>query len=254
MRLAYHRFLLAQLLLAAVATTSNAFVVVDATTSSHSCTTADMQRRSNRPVSIALLSASTASNDSMMNQLADVTFTVSVKKPMGIIFGENPRPILGLVVDDVSPGLNGGAAGLRDGDQLVAVNGQVAVGRDFDAVMSLLQQDNSPFLKLTMFRGSATDLYTILQSRLGGGGELQDLFEPPEEDVVVIDENYEAPRVVFENAQEKPLTVGSVLNIFKTAGSNKKEEDGGKKKQGMFGGMFGGETIQLDGNDASSVK
>jgi len=36
-------------------------------------------------------------------------FEITVPKPMGVIFGENPEPYLGLVVDDVSEGMNGAA-------------------------------------------------------------------------------------------------------------------------------------------------
>jgi PDZ domain len=203
-------------------------------------------------------SSASASDVGLLDLMADVTFTVKVRRPMGVIFGENPKPLLGLVIDDVSPGLNGGAAGLRTGDQLVAVNGQMVVGREFDDVMALLQTSNSsPFSKLCMFRGSALDLNAVMSSFIGPQEEV-------EEDVVVIDENYEAPRVVFEDKQEKPLTADSVLNIFKKIGSNAmkdmsmegqdEDDSGNDKKKGLFGGMFGGETIQLDGNDASTVK
>jgi PDZ domain len=241
------RFLL---LLAALAvtTTSHAFVVVVTTPSRPSISSSSSSSSTITLFSEESTSTSTSSgasvdavSTSLLDQLADVTFTVNVKRPMGVIFGENPKPMLGLVLDDVSPGLNGGAAGLRVGDQLVAVNGQVVVGRDFDSVMELLtttSNDSSPALfKLCMFRGSAMDLYAVMASLTSDGGAPG---EEEEEDVVVIDENYEAPRVVFEDETEKPLTAGSVLNIF--------------KKIGLFGGMFGGETIQLDGSDASTVK
>ena len=62
------------------------------------------------------------------DQVFEVGYSVSVQKPLGIIFGENPDPYFGLVVDDVSEGLNGGMAGLRVGDQLLAIDGEVVVG------------------------------------------------------------------------------------------------------------------------------
>merc|ERR1719162_982883 len=55
-------------------------------------------------------------------------YEVEVPKPMGVVFGENPDPYFGLVVDDVSEGMNGGIAGLRVGDQLLAVNEKVVAG------------------------------------------------------------------------------------------------------------------------------
>ena len=76
---------------------------------------------------------------------------VAVPTPIGIIFGKNPEPIFGLVVDDVTEGLSGGRAGLRVGDQLLAVGNQVAVGKDFNSVMETLQ-DGPSTLSLVMYR------------------------------------------------------------------------------------------------------
>jgi S1-C subfamily serine protease len=86
-------------------------------------------------------------------QLRLDTYEVAVPKPLGVIFGENSEPYLGLVVDDISEGMNGGKAGLRAGDQLIAVNGKVILGTDFDAAMSRLTDDSTSVLDLVMYRG-----------------------------------------------------------------------------------------------------
>lgn len=196
--------------------------------------------------------------------LQEIGFSASVNKPLGVVFGENKFPLLGLVVDDVEPGLNGGAAGLREGDQLLAVNGVSTVGGDFDSVMSTLRDSPDP-MELLIFRGSAGDLYgitEILTEKYVGNLE--------EEEEIVMDENYESPVQieVTEVEDEEPLTVGEVFgalgklagNAIKDATENKAEASGENQgeKKGLFGGLFGGggggETIQLEGNDADCLK
>ena len=82
------------------------------------------------------------------------TYQVSVQKPMGVIFGENSDPYLGLVVDDISEGMNGGKAGIRQGDQLISVNGKVVLGSDFDSIMAKMTDDGvGPVLDLVFYRG-----------------------------------------------------------------------------------------------------
>ena len=185
----------------------------------------------------------------------DVSYSVKVAKPMGVIFGENPEPFFGLSVDDVEPGLNGGSAGLRMGDQLVAVNDEIVIGDSFTAVMTALQQAESP-VQLTLYRGSIKSLYTIIQNRDG--------FEEAEpEEEVIMDENYESPVKIdiskYEN-QDDSISVGDVFKAFSKlaanavpkddAGSSKKDDT---KKGGFLGGMFNQESIQLDGDDASTI-
>ena len=92
-------------------------------------------------------------------------YEVRIPKPLGVIFGENPEPYFGLVVDDVSEGMNAGIAGVRIGDQLLAVNEQVVVGKDFDSVMGLLQ-DAPASLSLVMYRGPASQLFTVLANQV----------------------------------------------------------------------------------------
>merc|ERR1712238_278253 len=78
-------------------------------------------------------------DEDLGSSTSDIGFTVSVSKPLGVVFSENPDPYLGLVIDDVAPGLNGGVAGMRVGDNLVAVNGEVVIGKYFDTAMDLLR-------------------------------------------------------------------------------------------------------------------
>jgi PDZ domain len=189
-----------------------------------------------------------------------VSYDVAVPKPLGIIFGENPEPYFGLVVDDVSEGMNGGKAGLRVGDQLLAINGQVVVGKDFDTVMSLLQQE-STVLDLVLYRGPVRQLFTILGNQLQEGESIQDddEDEDDESEVIIMDENYESP-VRIEVKEEKPLTPGDVVKAFGKLGSMMAESLKGdntpssapKKKSGFFG--IGAESIQLDGDEAKGYK
>lgn len=187
--------------------------------------------------------------------LSDIGYVAGVSKPLGVVFGENGDPFGGLRVDDVESGLNGGQAGLRVGDQLLAVNGVSVVGGDFDGIMDLLRSGADP-LELQLFRGDIRQLYTILDN--------QNLIEEEEpEEEVIMDENYESPVQinVAEVEDEEPLSVGDVFNAFKKIGGKMIEENKQKaaaapkdEKKGLFGGMFAKEAIQLEGDDASGLK
>jgi hypothetical protein len=201
---------------------------------------------SSRSISIGWGRQQTARSAISLADIQDVGYSVAVKKPLGIVFGENPAPFDGLVVDDVEPGLNGGAAGLRVGDQLLSINGQVVIGSDFDSAMELLRNSESASLDLMLFRGPARALYTIIENR-----NAIDEDEDEEEQVEgqVFDENYESPVQVSIAEDEEPLNVADVLKGF-FAGDEKKD----KKKGGFFAGMFSEESIQLDGSDADTLK
>eukprot|EP00539_Tryblionella_compressa_P018018 CAMPEP_0178867908 /NCGR_PEP_ID=MMETSP0747-20121128/5703_1 /TAXON_ID=913974 /ORGANISM="Nitzschia punctata, Strain CCMP561" /LENGTH=204 /DNA_ID=CAMNT_0020534811 /DNA_START=130 /DNA_END=744 /DNA_ORIENTATION=- len=192
-----------------------------------------------------------------------VSYSASVPKPMGIVFGENPEPYFGLVVDDVSEGMNGGKAGMRVGDQLLAVNGKAVVGKDFDTVMGLLQEEQG-VLDLVLYRGTVRQLFTILGNQLEDGETIQDDDDDDDDDgsePVIMDENYESP-VRVEVKEQKPLTPGDFVKAIGKLGSvlmEKPEDDNNPpppssppKKKGFFG--IGGETIQLDGDDAKGIK
>jgi membrane-associated protease RseP (regulator of RpoE activity) len=213
-------------------------------------------------------------------QLRIDCYDVSVQKPLGVIFGENPEPYLGLVVDDISEGMNGGKAGLRKGDQLVGVNGKVVLGFDFDSSMSKMTDDVvGPVLDLTLYRGPVRQLYTILGNQLEEGQTITSDYDDDDEDnddddseVIIMDENYESPvQIDMSKYEDKPLTagdfvkaigkLGSMLAETATSGATDNEptsEDdlnetrAKKKKTGFFG--FGGESIQLEGDDAKGYK
>lgn len=200
------------------------------------------------------LGATTVSLDA----IADIGYIVSVSRPLGVIFGENNEPFLGLQVEDVELGLPGGVAGLRVGDQLVAVNDQVVIGKDFDSVMEFMR--SSDMLELQLFRGSVRQLYNIIGNRQIEGDDDDD---ENDDDFVVMDESYESPVTVpLAEEEEEPLTAGDLLNGLKVLGSKvvegvaKHQGNSDKNtKKGLFGGIFGGgETIQLDGSDASTLK
>jgi hypothetical protein len=197
-------------------------------------------------------------------------YEVRIPKPLGVVFGENPDPYFGLVVDDVSEGLNGGKAGLRVGDQLLTVNEQVVVGKDFDTIMGMLQSEPK-VLNLVMYRGPASQMFTILTNQLDEGESLyddEDEYDEEDSQPVIMDENYESP-VRIEVKEEKPLTPGDFVKAFGKLASMAAEtltadpDEGNsdtaaspppppKKKTGFLG--IGGESVQLDGNEARGYR
>jgi PDZ domain len=204
-----------------------------------------------------------------------VSYKATVSRPMGVIFGENPEPYLGLVVDDVSEGMNGGRAGLRRGDQLLAVDGRVVLGRDFDSVMGLLTDESSPVLVLSLYRGPVRDLYTILGNQMGEGeaisgydGDYGDDYDDEGSAPVIMDENYESP-VRIEVKEAKPLTPADFVKAIGKLGSmvaetitapppsavgeaSSSSEKPKRRNTGFLG--FGAESIQLEGDDALGYK
>jgi hypothetical protein len=179
--------------------------------------------------------------------VASVGYVIKVSKPLGMILGEN-EGIGGVVVEDVEFGRNGAVAGIRAGDQLVSVNNDIVMGDAFETVMGLLKNGDDP-LELRLFRGPVEDLYqTVFKT-----DDLDSLIVEDEE--VIIDENYESPVVVAINEDDdRPLTAGDVMNALKKmSGMTDAKNTGEKKKGGFFGGMFSGETVQLDGDDANTL-
>eukprot|EP00532_Pseudo-nitzschia_australis_P002623 CAMPEP_0168201590 /NCGR_PEP_ID=MMETSP0139_2-20121125/23798_1 /TAXON_ID=44445 /ORGANISM="Pseudo-nitzschia australis, Strain 10249 10 AB" /LENGTH=216 /DNA_ID=CAMNT_0008127177 /DNA_START=219 /DNA_END=869 /DNA_ORIENTATION=+ len=192
-------------------------------------------------------------------------FEITVPKPMGVIFGENPEPYLGLVVDDVSEGMNGGRAGVRAGDQLLAINEQIVIGKDFDFTMDKLQEQPGK-LNLILYRGPVTQLFTVLSNQLEDGQSMydEDDYGDEESEPVIMDENYESP-VRVEIKEQKPLTPGDFVKAFgklgsmlgETLTSSPEPQDpdappAPKKKTGFFG--IGAESVQLDGVDAQGYR
>merc|ERR1712232_1519720 len=147
------------------------------------------------------------------------------------------------------------------GDQLLAVNGEVVVGKDFDSILGLLQEAPASFpLELVFYRGTVSMLFTTLANRLEEGQtSVSDYGDDDGEEEVLMDEDYEPPVIEFE--EEKPLTPGDVFKALGKLGSmvmssddenTPKQEPPKKKNTGFFG--IGAETIQLDGDDAKGTK
>ena len=105
--------------------------------------------------------------------------------------------------------------------------------------------------------------HTVLSNQFGDEGSMYEDEEEEytEEEEVVMDENYESP-VRIEVKEEKPLTAGDVFKAFGKLGSmlgetmaadpNEGNAPAPKKNTGFFG--IGGETVQLDGNDARGYR
>ena len=214
------------------------------------------------PTTTTALSAIQMSYDDLVTRVDH--YEVAIPKPLGVVFGENPDPFFGLVVDDVAEGLNGGIAGLRVGDQLMAVNENVVVGKDFDDVMGLLQNEPTT-LRLIMYRGPVSQLFTVISNQLQEGEAMYDDEEEEEEEEVIMDENYESP-VRIEVKEEKPLTAGDVFKAVGKLGSmfaetmtadpNEGKDPSSppppKKNTGFFG--IGGETVQLDARSSRLLR
>jgi hypothetical protein len=187
--------------------------------------------------------------------LLEIGYGASVARPLGVIFGENPDPYGGLVVDDVALGLNGGAAGLKAGDQLLSINGNLVIGKDFDETMETLRDAET--LDLMLFRGPAKLLYQILENQ---GTQIEEEEEEEEDDEgTMFDENYESPVTVplddeEEEIDDGPLTPEQVMTAFKKVTSGIGGKKDGEKKGGFFSGMFSDESVQLDGDDANTLK
>ena len=195
-----------------------------------------------------------------------VSYEVTVPKPLGVVFGENRDPFFGLSVDALTEGMNGAQNGLRLNDQLLAVNERVVIGAQFDDVMYLLQNSDRDTLDLLFYRGPIGQLYTILSNQ-----ELLQYLDDEDdygEEAVVMDENYVSP-VKIEVKEQKPLTAGDVFKAFGKLGGmaidtltapvleerppssseqQQQEPPPKKKKTGFFG--IGGETVQMDGEEA----
>lgn len=183
---------------------------------------------------------------------------MSVKKPLGVVFSDNPDPYLGLVVDSVEKDMNGASAGIKVGDNLIAVNGESVVAEPFDFVMDFLKS-SSGTLELQLYRGPVSQLFTTLTN-------MDAFVDEDVEEEVIMDENYETT-VYVEVEEEKPLTAGDVFNALKNIGSKLTEKDDDSytpkvepeeeiktEKKGLFGGLFTQETIQLEGEDAAGTK
>ena len=145
---------------------------------------------------------------------------------------------------------------MRVGDQLLAVNGKVVVGQDFDSIMGQLQEASGS-LDLVLYRGPVSALFTVLKNQIGEDSYVREADDDEGEEEVIMDENYVSP-VKVEVKEKKPLTPGDFLKaaqkLLADNGGDKKSAPPPKKTGG--GGFFGigGESIQLEGDDAKGLK
>jgi PDZ domain len=179
-----------------------------------------------------------------LETVADIGYIVQVEKPLGVVFGENRAPFNGLSIDVVEEGASGATAGLRAGDQLMAVNGQSVIGSDFDKAMALLKESTSP-VELQLYRGTLQSLFTIVLNRRGDDYVPEE--ESAEEDQVIFDESYESP--VIMTAEEFDDDTISVSQVAQETAASIGTIFSPKAIGGFFGQMFSQETIQLEDKD-----
>lgn len=84
----------------------------------------------------------------------------SLAKPMGIKFIENEDG-KGIAVEELVATGSAAAGGVDvlPGDQLVAVDGEMVLGYDFDAALGTIMNSSADTVKLSLFRGPAQFLY-----------------------------------------------------------------------------------------------
>mmetsp|Transcript_7818 Transcript_7818/g.17038 ORF Transcript_7818/g.17038 Transcript_7818/m.17038 type:complete len:219 (-) Transcript_7818:107-763(-) len=85
--------------------------------------------------------------------------TVSLSKPMGIVFEENDEKYGGIFVLSLSDGSAQQEGTIRPGDELVAVGNKKVAGLAFDDALGAIIDSDGETTKLVLFRGSAKDLY-----------------------------------------------------------------------------------------------
>lgn len=175
-----------------------------------------------------------------LETISDVGYQATVEKPMGVVFGENRAPFNGLCIDTLEDGSNAAAAGLKVGDQLLAVNGQSVIGVDFDDAMDVLRSAESP-LELRLYKGLVSSLFSIVMNRRGDDAD--DDSEEDDADEVVFDESYETPVVMTFDDDDSD----DKISVSAVAGDAVKNL--GQMFGNSFSGMFSKETIQLDDKD-----
>mmetsp|Transcript_6305 Transcript_6305/g.9076 ORF Transcript_6305/g.9076 Transcript_6305/m.9076 type:complete len:201 (+) Transcript_6305:97-699(+) len=86
--------------------------------------------------------------------------TVELEKPMGIVFEENDEEFGGIFVQELKEGGIAAVNGiLLSGDQLVAVGTTKVAGMPFDEALGAIVDSSDSKTKLTLFRGTAKQLY-----------------------------------------------------------------------------------------------
>ncbi len=86
--------------------------------------------------------------------------SVSLPKPMGIVFEENDSDFGGIFVLEISEGSNAETEGtVRPGDQLVAVGTTKVSGLAFEEALGTIIDSTDEKTKLVFFRGPSKFLY-----------------------------------------------------------------------------------------------
>jgi len=86
--------------------------------------------------------------------------TMSLPKPMGIVFEENDEEFGGIFVLSLSEGGNAEKDGkIKPGDQLVAVNTNKVAGNKFDDALGVIIEAETELTKLVFFRGNEAQFY-----------------------------------------------------------------------------------------------
>lgn len=80
-------------------------------------------------------------------------------KPMGIAFVENEGECGGVFVEEVLESGSANGVGVAARDQLVAVDGTLVMGLEFDAALDAIKGSETETTKLTFFRGPTAFLY-----------------------------------------------------------------------------------------------
>lgn len=88
--------------------------------------------------------------------------TVSLPKPMGIVFEENDSSYGGIFALEISDGSSAAKDGtIKPGDQLVAVGEKKVSGLQFEDALGAIIESESDKTKLVFFRGKAEFLYGV---------------------------------------------------------------------------------------------
>jgi hypothetical protein len=86
--------------------------------------------------------------------------TVSLEKPMGIVFEENEEDFGGIFILSLKEGgVAEGNGNVKSGDQLVAVNDIKVSGKSFDDALGAIVDAETEKTQLTFFRGTEQQLY-----------------------------------------------------------------------------------------------
>ena len=187
-----------------------------------------------------------------LDTISDIGYVVSIEKPIGVVFGENREPFKGLSIDNVESESNGDVAGLKVGDQLMAVNQKSVIGYDFDRALSVLKNAPSP-VELQLYRGTIKSLFTIVINRRSDDynpDAEEDDYEDEDalsDEEIVFDENYESP--VIMSAEEFGDDTISISGVATDTAKSIGNVFSPEKIGGFFGKMFTQETIQLEDKD-----